>query len=220
MSMKCPDGHSSTASDFCSECGLALTSAPAPATAAPAPAPATTGGREKCPKCHTDRDDASAQFCGVCAYDFVNKVGGNVVPPPPPAVTLSPSAVVDGPGPELKRQTQAATPSGARMDIEVVVNGGTPLKFSLFDEESLIGRKSTSVAQTLGIEGDGALARRQIMITRQSDGSYSVRDLDSANGTKVNGTDVKPGIEQPLKVGDVIAVGEFTRITVKAIRQS
>src|SRR5262249_26883364 len=148
----------------------ALTSAPAPAAAATT----ASGFGEKCPKCNTTRDDASAQFCGVCAYDFVNKVGGNVVPPPPPA----PAVVAKGPGPEAKRQTPAA-PSGARLDIEVVVNGGAPLTFSLFDEESLIGRKSTTIAQTVGVEGDGALARRQIMITRQADGSYTVRDLDS-----------------------------------------
>src|SRR5262249_59595555 len=106
MTRNSPGGPRAAGRDFCPGWGWAPSGAPARATAAPAPA--TTGGGEKCPKCHTDRDDASAQFCGVCAYDFVNKVGGNVVPPPPPAVTLSPSAVVDGPRPVPQRQTQAA----------------------------------------------------------------------------------------------------------------
>ncbi len=38
-----------------------------------------------------------------------------------------------------------------------------------------------------------------------ADGGWIIRDLDSANGTEVNGVAVR---EQPLKDGDVIAVGE------------
>jgi hypothetical protein len=204
--IKCPSGHDSTDSDFCSECGTAIA---ADASAA-VQQPATSGTVEKCPKCTTERDDPRAQFCGVCAYDFVNKVGGDAVVVPPPVTTVSPSQPATA---------APVAPSGARVDIEVVVNGGSPLKFSLFDEESLVGRKSGSVAQSVGIPGDDGISRRQFMITR-GNGSYTIRDLGSANGTKVNGTALADGEERPLSEGDVIEVGEFTRITVTTIRHS
>lgn len=208
---QCPNGHDSTDSDFCSECGTRLDAGNSAASSAPGQA-ATPSGKESCPKCHTERDDPSAQFCGVCAYDFVNKVGGDAVVVPSPVPT-NPA------GTQPPVVPAPVAPSGARVDIEVVVNNGAPLKFSLFDEESLVGRKSSSVAQSLGLTNDEGISRRQFMITRQS-GTCTVRDLGSSNGTKVNGKELANGEERPLKEGDIIEVGEFTRITVTAIRHN
>jgi hypothetical protein len=216
MSTQCPAGHASTEPDFCSECGLAIAAPSAPAdaqSATPPSQPSAGSGRERCPKCNEERDDPRAQFCGVCSYDFVNKVGGDVVEPPPVAPPIGQPATGSTPA------TPPVTASGARLDIEVSVAGAAPLKFSLFDEESLVGRKSASTPQTVGVAGDDAISRRQFMITRQKDGSYSVRDLGSSNGTKLNGTTLVSGQESPIKEGDVIEIGEHTRITVSAVRR-
>jgi len=124
----CPAGHDSVDPDFCSECGNQLAPAPGSAPAAPAAdpsqasaAPSTTsaqGGHENCPMC-TEVRDGSAQFCGVCGYDYVNKTGGEVPQAAAPAPTVpapnyAPPAV---PSPSVA----PASLSSARIDLEVVV---------------------------------------------------------------------------------------------------
>jgi hypothetical protein len=219
----CPAGHDSVDPDFCSECGNQLTPAPGSAPAAPvadpASAPSTSSssaGHENCPKCSEVRD-GNAQFCGVCGYDYVNKTGGEVpqaAAPVAAAPTYAPPAV---PSPSVA----PASLSSARIDLEVVVDNIGPRKHSLFDTENLIGRPNNKVALSLVIDGDIGISRRQMMITRQPDGSVTVRDLDSANGTKVEhdgGTvTVAVGEERPIVVGDKIIIGEHTVVTIIAI---
>lgn len=224
----CPAGHDSVDPDFCSECGNQLAPAPGSAPAAPAAdpsqasaAPSTTsaqGGHENCPMC-TEVRDGSAQFCGVCGYDYVNKTGGEVPQAAAPAPTVpapnyAPPAV---PSPSVA----PASLSSARIDLEVIVGKTGPRKHSLFDNESLIGRPNNKVALSLVIDGDEGISRRQMMITRQADGSVTVRDLDSANGTKVEhdgGTvTLAVGEERPIVVGDKIIIGEHTVVTIIAI---
>ena len=225
----CPAGHASVDPDFCSECGNQLAPAPGSAPAAPAadPSPAsaapsttsTSGAHENCPMC-TEVRDGSAQFCGVCGYDYVNKTGGEV----PQAAAPAPAVPAPNYAPPAVTAPVASAPaslSSARIDLEIVVGKTSPRKHSLFDNESLIGRPNNKVALSLVIDGDEGISRRQMMITRQADGSVTVRDLDSANGTKVEhdgGTvTVAVGEERPIVVGDKIIIGEHTVVTVIAI---
>lgn len=230
----CPAGHASVDPDFCSECGNQLAPAPGSAPAAPAadPSPAsaapsttsTSGAHENCPMC-TEVRDGSAQFCGVCGYDYVNKTGGEV----PQAAAPAPAVPAPNYAPPAVTAPVASAPaslSSARIDLEIVVGKTSPRKHSLFDNESLIGRPNNKVALSLVIDGDEGISRRQMMITRQADGTVTVRDLDSANGTKVehDGADgtrvqvtVAVGEERPIVVGDKIIIGEHTVVTVIAI---
>ena len=226
MAFTCPDGHDSTTSDFCSECGLQM---PAPVQDDPnqgisvdVASNAQPVSRESCPRCQTDRDDPSTPFCGVCGYNFVTQQGGDVVPQtvtaPQPAVqpTAAPPA--------------AAPPAAAAAYIEIEVTfdesnveapkGMPPRKFSLYDEESLIGRRSSSMLQTVRLEGDDCVSRRHLLIIRQSAGSYVVRLFDNTNGGMLNGKEMTAGVEEPLAEGDKIAVGAFTIIKVNVIRGS
>jgi hypothetical protein len=64
----CPNGHASSSTDYCDECGTPIgapPSAPRSATST-APAPAQSGGT--CPDCGTPRD---GRFCEVCGRDFL-----------------------------------------------------------------------------------------------------------------------------------------------------
>lgn len=224
----CPAGHASVDPDFCSECGNQLAPIPGSAPAAPTvdpsstatPATSTSGAHENCPMC-TEVRDGSAQFCGVCGYDYVNKTGGEVPQaaapaPAAPAPNYAPPAV-----PTSIPSSTPASLSSARIDLEVVVGKTGPRKHSLFDNENLIGRPNNKVALSLVIDGDEGISRRQMMITRQPDGTVTVRDLDSANGTKVEhdgGTSiVAVGEERPIVVGDKIIIGEHTVVTIIAI---
>ena len=222
----CPAGHDSVDPDFCSECGNQLAAAPGSAPAAPvadpASAPSTSSsnaGHESCPMC-TELRDGSAQFCGVCGYDYVNKTGGEVPQAAAPAPVTAPNFAP----PVVQTNVPSSAPaslSSARIDLEIVVGTASARKHSLFDNENLIGRPNNKVALSLVIDGDEGISRRQMMITRQADGKVTVRDLDSANGTKVEhdgGTvTVAVGEERPIVVGDKIIIGEHTVVTIIAI---
>jgi transcriptional regulator with GAF, ATPase, and Fis domain len=78
-----------------------------------------------------------------------------------------------------------------------------PLKDSTFafpNGEICIGRDPSNI---LAIT-DPSLSRRHCTITHDDDG-YKIRDLDSRNGTSVNGVAVK---QSPLRHGDQISVGD------------
>ncbi len=213
---KCPQGHESVDADYCSDCGSQIAGgASTPASALPAgqaqPAAGASASAEQCPKCSEHRD-GTAQFCGVCGYDFVNRTGGEVPPADPVVPQSTPAPAVAAP---------PVVPSGnARIDVEVIVNGGRPRKHSLFDEESLIGRPNNKAVLSLTIDGDESISRRQMMITRHAD-KVTVRDLDSANGTEVERDGVvkalSSGEERELAVGDKIRIGEFTVVIISSI---
>jgi len=85
MSSVCPNGHTSTADDYCDVCGAPIDSAqqPAPspsgtatgaagasgAASAAGAAGASTPGANLCPHCGTE-NVAEALFCEACGYDF------------------------------------------------------------------------------------------------------------------------------------------------------
>ena len=88
------------------------------------------------------------------------------------------------------------------MNPRLVVIAG-PLRdstFALPNGEIYVGRDPSNV---LAIS-DPSLSRRHCAITRDNDG-YNIRDLDSRNGTSVNGMAVK---EVRLRHGDQISVGD------------
>ncbi|HWB36376.1 MAG TPA: hypothetical protein VHA75_10150, partial [Rugosimonospora sp.] len=76
----CPRGHSSTATDYCDECGAPIgggtpgadsAAAATPPTSAPptsASPVSAAGSGEPCPDCDTPR---TGRFCELCGYDFV-----------------------------------------------------------------------------------------------------------------------------------------------------
>ena len=178
--------------------------------------------RESCPRCQTDRDDPSTSFCGVCGYNFVTGQGGDVVPQ---TVTTHQPAV------QPTAATPAAAPpaaAAAPIEIEVTFDesnveapkGMPPRKFSLYDEESLIGRRSSSMLQTVRLEGDDCVSRRHLLIIRQSVGSHVVRLFDNTNGGMLNGKEMSAGVEEPLAEGDTITIGAFTIIKVNVLRGS
>jgi pSer/pThr/pTyr-binding forkhead associated (FHA) protein len=189
---------------------------------APADIAASThpASRESCPICKTERDEPQSAFCGVCGYNFVTRLSGDVVPetaPAPPAVANTTTA------PPQRVNSASAAP---HIEIEVTFDesnveapkGAPPRKFSLYDEESLIGRRSNSIPQTVGLEGDDGVSRRHLLIIRQADGSYVARLFDNTNGGTLNVTEMIAGVEAPLAEGDKIAIGAFTILRVNAIR--
>ncbi len=55
---------------------------------------------------------------------------------------------------------------------------------------------------------DNGVSRLHAVI-RRNQGSVMIMDLGSANGTYINGVRILPNIEQPLRHGDVVALGKL-----------
>ena len=79
-----------------------------------------------------------------------------------------------------------------------------PLKDSnipLSDAEITLGREPTNAVPVI----DPSVSRKHCRVRREEDGRFQIKDLESRNGTVVNGVAVK---EQWLRHGDEIAIGD------------
>src|SRR5262249_51075154 len=170
------------------------------------------GAGAPCPSCGTPRESAGQAFCEGCGHNFRTGAG--------PAT----AALVAAAAP--------ATPAAPRLRWDVVVRVDPQLygkpnpdapkdqpvqTFTLFEAENLIGREGTGIHVQVPIRNDPGVSRRQAMLLRQPDGGLVLRDLNSANGTQVNGAEVVPGADVPLRDGDSISVGAWTRLAVRAL---
>jgi len=84
----------------------------------------------------------------------------------------------------------------------VLVGHATGRRYQLTDEFEL-GRGPNSPVEIL----DDGVSRRHAVVRRQPDGTYTIKDLGSRNGTFVNGDRID---EVSLNFGDKIAVGSRT----------
>jgi hypothetical protein len=246
MTYTCPDGHSSVDADYCSECGKKIAAAPGAAVIAPpAAAPAAPAGAagERCPDCGTPRASEGATFCEVCRYNFVTKTPWSAGAPPagpPPSPVPAAAATADvaavAPTPAPTPDGQRPTPDPAkRWEVVVAVDpslyaepnpampcpAGEPERtFPLDFAENLIGRRSErrAIFPEIDLSNDPGVSSRHAILYREADGSVSLLDVGSTNGTQLNGRDVAAGVRTPLKEGDQVTLGGWTRITVRSVQ--
>ncbi len=157
-------------------------------------------------------------------------------PPPPPAAPPAPPISSAPP-------TPAAPPPYAPIDWTVVVSADRDYyesvraasgpdgesipfpaycaerRFRLSGGQMRIGRRSVSrgVDPEIDLTGppaDPGISRLHAVLIAEPDGSWSVLDPGSANGTSVNGTEIPTGDRVPLHDGDRINVGAWTAITM------
>jgi len=185
----CPKGHQSTQADFCSECGTWMK--PASGVAAPV--------GETCPECSTARV-AGARYCEACRHDF--RAGEPTVVAAPElcvAVLVDPSMVTE-PDPDNP------CPAGQAEQL-----------FALVLDETLVGRLSDGVDGQAEIPiADSGISRRHLCFQRQEDGIFTVRDLNSTNGTWLNNVEIRAGVEWEITAGDELTIGEWTRLAIRA----
>lgn len=210
---RCPNQHQSETSDFCSVCGTEIAPPPPPAPATPEPPPAAlVPSGEPCPDCGTPRTRSTQIFCEVCGRNFQTGKAG--IPPAKPV-----------------EETQEARPAApSRWDVTVSVAadlygeinpdapvGDPPQVFTLFEAENLIGRATPGIRLQIPVHHDPGVSRRQAIVLRKPDNNLFIRDLGSANGTRLNDRELVPGVETRLKHGDAVAVGAWTRIIFAAV---
>jgi hypothetical protein len=221
----CPKGHTSVATDYCDECGAAIsppTPTPAPAsTVEPAPDPAVTG--EPCPECQTPRD---GRFCEVCGHDFLASPSSSpstvepvVAPaqPSPGTTTVSWRVVATADRTYYDRMQAQAEPDAEPVAFPPFC---PERRFDLSGQQVLVGRRSRSRGIEPGVDltgppEDAGVSHAHALFVATPDG-WSIVDLDSANGTYVNDASeqIPANDPVPLKAGDRVHVGAWTTLTV------
>jgi FHA domain len=167
-------------------------------------------------------------------------------PPPPPAapipataepVPASAAAAPAGGAPAPAAGGPAAWTAVVASDhdyFEDVVAAGGPdsatltfpdycpeRRFRLAGPEMRIGRRSASQGlepeiDLTGPPTDPGVSRMHAALIAEADGSWTVLDPGSENGTLVNGTEIAAGVRVPLHDGDRIYLGAWTVITIRA----
>lgn len=220
----CPKGHNSADEDFCSECGAKIQGV-VPATAAPAQ---SVPSAKVCPDCGAPAPAAGVNFCEICGFNFVTNTSGQfsvpVVPqplPPPPPLPPDPPTPPAPPvaAPAAFKVTVSVDPSLRTAESPEAPGDLAPASYPLDKPANLLGRKSEAraVFPEIPLDSDSAVSHRHGLISVTPDGSLIYRDLSSSNGTRLNGTEVKPLVDTPLKAGDKLTLGHWTSIIVEAI---
>jgi FHA domain len=150
--------------------------------------------------------------------------------PPPPAPPVSPNlpgtastyapaawtAVVSSDRDYYETVRAASAPDGAAVPFPAYC---TERRFRLTGNQMRIGRRSVSrgLEPEIDLTGppvDPGISRLHAVLIAAPDGSWSVLDPGSANGTLVNGSEIPTGDQVPLYDGDRINLGAWTVITV------
>ena len=156
-------------------------------------------------------------FCEICGYNFVTGARGEL-----PGIAVPPAAEPEDAAPVAATAWEvevAVDPALREPGSPEVPVGIGPFTFRLEAAASLIGRKSEARAifPEIAVSWDDAVSHRHALL--QMDGAgLMLRDIGSANGTRLNGVEVPRMTDQRLSDGDRIALGHWTSVTVRAIR--
>ena len=229
MLYNCPKGHSSTDSDFCSVCGTRIDSSVGSTVGVSNSTSSNT--TVPCPDCGTIHEISEGKFCEICGHNFeTGKSGGlpmdlpSIVIPPLdiPTIVNIPQPIVDVPPPPVQTATtwtititidptlataESPPPPTTQPDRTFTLKPGTA---------SLIGRNSAAraIVPEIALDSDTAISTRHALLDTQSDGQLILRDIGSSNGTQINGMDLVPMKDYPLKPTDRITIGHWTAIVI------
>jgi len=205
----------------------------------PEPRPPEPAGA--CPNCGAAR---SGRFCESCGFDFdagsrERTIEGVIIPPPGtgPAEPPEQAPAAAEPMPATAEPIPVAWTAVVASDhayFEDVVAAGGPdaaaltfpdycpeRRFPLAGPEMRIGRRSASQGlepeiDLTGPPTDPGVSRLHAALIAEPDGSWTILDPGSENGTLVNGTEIAAGVRVPLHDGDRIHLGAWTIITIHA----
>ncbi|MGN9837850.1 FHA domain-containing protein [Nonomuraea sp. H19] len=202
----CPQGHASGADDYCDVCGAQLTAAPSPqAQQSPVAEPA-----ESCPVCRTPR---AGQFCEVCGHDYSDN--GAAVPLPATGARWEAVTAAD-----RVYYEKVIAEGGPDADAVAFPPYCPERSFGLYGEQVRIGRRSKArnLAPEIDLSGppeDPGVSHLHAVLLAQPDGSWTLVDPGSSNGTQVNGKPLKVNVPVRIGPGDRIHLGAWTVITIR-----
>jgi hypothetical protein len=150
------------------------------------------------------RDPNAGAFCEACGHNYVTGEQGHIKPPEPAPIVWTAEVTVD---PTLREDGSPEPPADF-----------TAAPVELAKDSNLIGRRSDrrAIFPEVALDADDAISHRHALLNRLPDGGLVLRDIGSSNGTRLNGADLKPLVDTPLKDGDQITLGHWTRITIRS----
>lgn len=162
------------------------------------------GGRPagRCPSCQAPARPGE-RFCLRCRCDLAT--GAPLRPP-----ALEPLRVVTW---EARIDDERAGADGAPGPGRIVpLRGG----------RILLGRPGSSAGpdRLVDLSADPGVSERHAVLERAADGGYRVADAGSRDGTRLNARDgrrLAAGQAVPLRDGDRVYVGRWTRITLRRV---
>ncbi len=137
-------------------------------------------------------------------------------PPPPPAAAPMPPPVAEAPAPPPPAAAPAAPaaaetlPPGAQPKLVVQRGQKRNAEYPIYEGLNFVGRadeKPVDIDLEEQEPPDRIWCSRQHCCISFEDNKLAIEDLNSANGTFVNRARIYPGQKQPLKVNDVIQIG-------------
>src|SRR5215472_4789677 len=210
----CPQCGEARSGRFCESCGFDFEAAQSPATAAPA---------------------SGAHGRGTPGVE--RSIGGVDVPMPGTKAAPPPAgSAINGGDPAPAASTPAVWTAMVASDRayfkNVLATGGpdaaavefpgyTPeRRFRLAGLEMRIGRRSVSrgLQPEIDLTGpptDPGISRLHAVLFAEPDGSWTIMDPGSENGTLLNGRELTAGVRLPLHDGDRIHLGAWTVITIQ-----
>ncbi len=217
----CPNGHETTAVDWCDVCGARMGAAapgPGPATTPPGPERAAASTDDvTCPHCGITQDGGH-RFCEVCGADMTTTPTDPTTPADPTTSSTPPAAAT--------RWEVTVTADRAYFDrlgadgVDFPV-GAPRRSFPLADATVVVGRRSArrGIEPQIDLSGapeDPGVSHAQCSFVRQPDGTFAVVDGGSTNGTRLNeSADPLPvNVPHPVADGDRVHVGAWTTLTV------
>jgi len=204
----CPRCGAAKSGRFCESCGFDFEAAGAPvASMAASAAPGGEAGS----------GDRSIEIVHVPLSGT-----GPGQPPAGPAPAASKSAVWTAMVASDRAYFENVVAAGGPDAAAVEFPGYTPeRRFRLAGSEMRIGRRSVSrgLEPEIDLTGpptDPGISRLHAVLFAEPDGSWTILDPGSENGTLVNGTEITAGVRLPLHDGDRVHLGAWTVITIQA----
>ncbi len=199
---------------------------------------------DTCPQCGTEKSGQFCEVCGFSFASGTPAVQADpadpVAPPSPSLVTgageISTNQARSMPAPAPAPATGpswTAVVTADRDYYEAVIAAGGPdsesiefptycpeRRFTLTGQEMRIGRRSASrgLEPEIDLTGpptDPGISHLHAVLIAQPDGTWSVLDPGSSNGTQLNGDEVVTGAPAPLQSGDRVCVGAWTVLTIQ-----
>jgi hypothetical protein len=210
----CPNCGAEQSGRFCEACGIDLSSAPPdrPPAVRPAPASAPAGlqgsGR------------AAPRHAAPAGIGPAGDLGSAASPPAGGSRASAPpawSAVATADPEYFARVCPAGGPDAPAMEFPEYC---PPRLFRLTGREARIGRRSVSrgIEPEIDLTGpptDPGVSHLHAVLTAEPDGSWTLMDPGSANGTQLNGAELAPGLRVRLHPGDRICIGAWTALTIQ-----
>lgn len=219
MSFICLRGHHSISDDYCDVCGAKNRNVMQRFMSNLRP---VTPG-QTCPHCDEPRL-GNDRYCARCAYDFETGERLELAVPRHAARVPAAPAPPQAPFPH----EPVAAPEQVVLVLALSVDGSRPNEAGcpqppadssehvfILDRPSMVIGRDDAPGLQVPIHGDPYVSRHHAEIIELDDG-WGVRDLGSTNGTKLNGVPLAGSEVKPLAPDDVIELGCFSKLTVRA----